>query len=125
MGATPKQKQESEKAKKVILQSLAEGMTVEQACKSAGRTLKSYEYYRAKDPVFRSLADRTRLGSVEKNFTEETAKGLDFVTWRSKYLKQETFPHQKNLVDVIEGREPGWFHSSMKYERVSQRTVSF
>jgi hypothetical protein len=91
MGATPKQKQESEKAKKVILQSLAEGMTVEQACRAAGRTLKSYEYYR-KDPVFKSLADRTRLGSVEKNFAEETAKGLDFKTWRLKYLKATDLP---------------------------------
>ena len=113
----PRQKQDSEKAKKVILSAIAEGMTVEQACQVAGRTLKSYEYYRRTDPVFKSLADRTRLGALEKNFTEETAKDLDFVTWRKKYLHQETFGHQKNLIDVIEGREPSWFHPAMKYEK--------
>jgi hypothetical protein len=112
-----KQKAESERAKKVILQAIAEGLTVEQAAKAAGKTLKSYEYYRKTDPVFKNLADRTRLGAVEKNFAEATALDLDFVTWRKKYLRHETFAHQRNLVDVIEGREPSWFHPSMKYEK--------
>jgi len=113
----PNQVKEAERAKKVILQCIADGMTVEQSCKVAGKSIKTYEYYRRSDAVFKQLADRTRLGSLEKNFAEETAKDLDFVTWRKKYLKQETFPHQKNLIDVIEGREPGWFHPAMKYEK--------
>jgi hypothetical protein len=96
---------------------MAEGMTVEEACKLAGKSIKSYEYYRKSDDAFRSLADRTRLGSIEKNFADTAALGLDFVTWRKRYLKQETFPHQKNLIDVIEGRDPSWLHPSMKYEK--------
>ena len=75
MPRNPNQTKEADRAKKVILQCLAEGMTVEQSCQVAGKTLKSYEYYRKSDDVFRSLADRTRLGAVEKNFAEETAKG--------------------------------------------------
>jgi len=96
---------------------MAEGNTVELSCRAAGKSIKTYEYYRRSDPAFKNLADRTRLGSIEKNFTEETAKGLDFRTWRSKYLKQETFPHQLNFIDVIEAREPSWFHPAMKYEK--------
>ena len=114
-----KQKAESERAKKVILAAIADGLTVDQACKSAGKTLKSYEYYRKTDPVFKSLADRTRLGAVEKNFADATALDLDFFTWRKKYLRHETFDHQKNLVDAIEGRDPSWLHPSMKYEKGS------
>ena len=117
MTVTPNKTKEADKAKKVILQCMAEGMTVEQACQVAGKSIKSYEYYRKSDEVFRSLADRTRLGAVEKNFADQAALGLDFVTWRKKYLKQETFAHQKNLIDVIEGREPSWFHPAMKYEK--------
>jgi len=113
----PTRSKASEKAKKTILAAMAEGSTVEQACLVAGKSVKTYEYYRRSDPAFKSLADRTRLGSLEKNYTEETAKNLDFKTWRLKYLKQETFPHQMNLVDVIEGRQPSWFHPSMKYEK--------
>jgi hypothetical protein len=117
MVANPKKMQEADRAKKVILQMMAEGQTVEAACKLAGKSVKTYEYYRRSDSGFKSLADRTRLGSIEKNWAEETALGLDFVTWRKKYLKQETFAHQKNLIDVIEGRDPSWLHPSMKYEK--------
>ena len=100
-----------------MLSAIAEGMTVEQACAVAGRSIKAYEYYRRNDPVFKALVDRTRQGSVEKNFADATALDLDFKTWRKKYLRQETFAHQMNLVDVIEGRDPGWLPPSMKYEK--------
>ena len=117
MVANLKKMQEADRAKKVILQSIAEGLTIEQACQVAGKSIKAYEYYRRSDPVFKSLADRTRLGSVDKTFADTQALELDFVTWRKKYLRSETFAHQKNFIDVIEGRDPGWFHPSMKFER--------
>jgi len=92
-------------------------MTVEQACKSAGKSLKTYEYYRRSDPVFKDRMDRTRLGLRGQSFIEEQTKDLDFPTFRQKYLNSKTFGHQQNLIDVIEGREPSWFHPSMKYEK--------
>lgn len=110
-------KQTAELAKKVILECIAEGMTVEQACATAGKSIKTYEYYRRSDPKFKSLSDRTRLGAVNKNFSEQEVADLDFVTWRKRFLKTETFPHQKNLIDVIEGRDPSWLHPSMRFER--------
>ena len=117
MSNLPNNSKNADKAKKVILQCLADGMTVEASVKVAGKSIKAYEYYRRTDAVFKQLADRTRLGAVEKNWADETALGLDFVTWRSKYLKSQTFDHQKNLIDVIEGRDPSWHHPAMKYEK--------
>ena len=110
-------KQSAELAKKVILEAIAEGRTVEQACAIAGKSIKTYEYYRRSDPKFKSLSDRTRLGAINKIYSEADVTDLDFVTWRKRFLKTETFPHQKNLVDVIEGRDPGWLHPSMRFER--------
>ena len=110
-------KQSAELAKKVILECIADGLTVEQACGVAGKSIKTYEYYRRSDPKFKSLSDRTRLGAINKNFAEADISDIDFVTWRKRFLKSETFAHQKNLVDVIEGREPSWFHQSMRYEK--------
>ena len=49
-------------AKRVILSAMAEGMTVEKACQQAGKSVKSYEYYRRTDKKFADMADRTRLG---------------------------------------------------------------
>ena len=110
-------KQSAELAKKVILEAITEGHTVEQACAIAGKSIKTYEYYRRSDPKFKSLSDRTRLGAISKNFAEADVTDIDFVTWRKRFLKTETFDHQKNLIDVIEGRDPGWLHPSMRFER--------
>ena len=107
----------AEIAKRVILSAIAEGMTVEQAVASAGRSIKSYEYYRRTDPVWKDKVDRTRLGLRGASFIEQTLDDLSFADFRQKFLKSKTFPHQQNLIDVIEGREPTWYHPAMKYEK--------
>jgi hypothetical protein len=103
-------------AKRIILGCVAEGMTIEQACASAGKSIKTYEYYRRTDKVFTDKVDRTRLGLKDKSFASGDVHDLTFAEFREKFLHSKTFPHQQNLVDMIEGREPGWLHPSMKYE---------
>jgi hypothetical protein len=103
-------------AKRIILGCVAEGMTIEQACASAGKSIKTYEYYRRTDKVFCDKIDRTRLGLKDKSFASGDVHDLTFAEFREKFLHSKTFPHQQNLVDMIEGREPGWLHPSMKYE---------
>ncbi len=92
-------------------------MRVEDGCKAAGKSLKTYEYYRRSDKVFADRMDRTRLGLRGQSFIEEQTKDLDFAGFRQKFLKSKTFSHQQNLIDVIEGRDPSWLHPSMKYEK--------
>ncbi|NDE71722.1 MAG: hypothetical protein EB054_03305, partial [Actinobacteria bacterium] len=46
-------------AKRIILECVAQGFTVEDACKSAGKSYKTYEYYRRTDKVFADRMDRT------------------------------------------------------------------
>jgi hypothetical protein len=91
-------------------------MTIEQACASAGKSIKTYEYYRRTDKVFTDKVDRTRLGLKDKSFATSDVHDITFAEFRQKFLHSQTFPHQQNLVDMIEGREPGWLHPSMKYE---------
>ena len=103
-------------AKRIILGCVAEGMTIEAACGSAGKSIKTYEYYRRTDKIFADKIDRTRLGLKDKQFQDGDVHDLSFAEFRQKFLHSRTFPHQQNLVDVIEGREPGWLHPAMKYE---------
>jgi hypothetical protein len=103
-------------AKRIILGCVSEGMTIEAACGSAGKSIKTYEYYRRTDKIFADKVDRTRLGLKDKAFASGDVHDLSFAEFRQKFLHSRTFPHQQNLVDVIEGREPGWLHPSMKYE---------
>ena len=53
-------------AKRIILGCVAEGMTIEAACASAGKSIKTYEYYRRTDKIFCDKVDRTRLGLKDK-----------------------------------------------------------
>ena len=103
-------------AKRIILGCVAEGMTVEQSVASAGKSMKTYEYYRRTDKVFSDKVDRTRLGLKDKQFASGDVHDLTFAEFRERFLHSKTFPHQQNLIDVIEGREPSWLHPSMKYE---------
>jgi hypothetical protein len=107
----------SDIAKRLILSGVAEGLTIEAATAASGKSYKTYEYYRRTDKVFADKMDRTRLGLKDKNFASSDVHDLDFAEFRQRYLHSKTFPHQQNLIDVIEGREPGWLHPSMKYEK--------
>ena len=104
-------------AKRIILTCVAEGVTVEKACGEAGKTLKTYEYYRRSDKAFADKVDRTRLGLRTKVFASGDVHDIDFAEFRQRFLHSQTFPHQTNLVDVIEGRDPSWLHPAMKFEK--------
>ncbi len=106
----------SDIAKRLILSGVAEGLTIEAATAASGKSYKTYEYYRRTDKVFADKMDRTRLGLKDKNFASSDVHDLTFAEFRERYLHSKTFPHQQNLIDVIEGRQPGWLHPSMKYE---------
>ena len=106
-------------AKRIILSCVAEGMTIEQACASAGKSIKSYEYYRRTDKAFTDKVDRTRLGLKDKAYASGDVHDITFAEFRERFLNSKTFPHQQNLIDVIEGKEPSWLHPSMKYEKGS------
>jgi hypothetical protein len=107
----------SDIAKRLILSGVAEGLTIEAATAAAGKSYKTYEYYRRTDKVFADKMDRTRLGLKDKNFASSDVHDIDFAEFRQRYLHSRTFPHQQNLIDVIEGREPAWLHPSMKFEK--------
>jgi hypothetical protein len=103
-------------AKRIILGCVAEGMTIEASCASAGKSIKTYEYYRRTDKIFTDKVDRTRLGLKDKQFAAGDVHDISFAEFRQRFLNSRTFPHQQNLVDMIEGIEPSWLHPSMKYE---------
>ena len=55
-------------AKRIILGCVSEGMTIDAACGSAGKSIKTYEYYRRTDKIFADNIDRPRLGLKDNEF---------------------------------------------------------
>lgn len=105
-------------AKAETLRLISEGMSTVAAVQQAGRSESTYDRWRQTDKDFAKAVDdirhARRLYKQSKNRTEFAG---DFATFSERYLGVKVFPHQQNIVDVIEGREPGWLHPSMVYTR--------
>lgn len=112
-------------AKEQFLKARAAGLTVEAAIRSADRSVKAYENWRASDPKFKAEADK--VASVVKR---SQASGrdpellqLDFASWRKRFLGMDTYQHQQQWIDVLEGREPQGLHPAITYEPGNPRRL--
>lgn len=105
-----------EDIKMELLRHIGAGMTVANACIAVGRSVKTYEKYRAEDPEFRARLDRIRGARIEE-WQKDSEQFPDFADFSKRYLDAEVFPHMNNVVDLIEGREPSWTHPAMVYEK--------
>lgn len=118
------QKDEVVKNKEKLLRYFTQGYTIEEAMRSIGKSPKTYEYYRASDKEFKEAVDRIRAAKVSGGRTQEPgALDIGFKEFRKNYLESETFPHQMNIIDLLEGREPEWLHPSMVYEKGSKNYI--
>jgi hypothetical protein len=90
--------------KRQVLASLAEGMAVRPAMAKVGRAEATYKDWRKTDKSFADDVDRLR-GRMAGIIQENTAT-RDFPEFRLKYFGLETFEHQHQWLDVIEGKEP-------------------
>lgn len=104
-------------AKSQVVDLIAGGSSIVAAMAAVGRTAKTYANWRYNDDSFAARVDEARRGLAEAK-----RRGLDvgdnrmsFADWRRTYLGVETFPHQQNWVDLLEGNEPSWMHPSMTY----------
>lgn len=97
-----------EQAKKAVITAIGAGATVEQAMAGVGRAYKTYEGWRAKDREFAAAVDEARKrGQLDAaNGVRPEVRNIDFVTFRKEYLGYETYAHQMQWIDVLEGREP-------------------
>lgn len=98
-------------AKTIVLKEITKGRTVATAMAKVGRAVKTYEGWRKNDPEFAANVDRIRgriadLPEGGKSDSDADDYLLDFAGWRKRYLGYDTYAHQQQWVDVLEGREP-------------------
>lgn len=86
-----------------VAKAIAEGSSVEQAVARVGRTVSAYERWRREDPVWAQKLDEFR--GMRKH---QRGEKIGFSDFSEKYLGMRVFPHMQNVVDIVEGRRPGW-----------------
>lgn len=103
-------------AQKKILDGIQKGKSVAEACRLAGKSEKTYEWYRKQFPDFRAQVDlirAVRRGAISEH---RAGQAKDFPDFCEKYLNHKVFWHQMQWVDLLEGREPRDLHPSELYE---------
>lgn len=98
--------------KEKVLALLAQGLTVRSAMAKVDRTKNTYDIWRMRDAAFADKVDRLR--ARQKGLDISVPLG-DFGSWREKYMGVDTFAHQWQWVDVLEGAEPRDMHPAMTY----------
>lgn len=121
-------------SKQIMVEALGKGMSVPDALKRADRSRSWYEKNRSADKDFSGSCDAARAAALERTqqvVAAEEARNLavaetnpegpqsklgPFHEWSETYLGLKVWPHQQNMVDVVEGRTPGFLHEAMTYE---------
>ncbi|HET6917801.1 MAG TPA: hypothetical protein VFH56_17070 [Acidimicrobiales bacterium] len=101
-------------AKDRFIELVQDGMNINPALDKVGRSRKTYEEWRRKDAAFAARVDQARQ---LRQIDHEVVRGerLGFADFRKKYLKTETFWHQQQWIDILEGREPRQLHEAQTY----------
>lgn len=114
---------DSDEAKKRLLEMIAKGFSVEDACKAVGKSSKTFYYYTKSDPDFDREVKLVRALKARAGVVSAEDKNMSFRDFRKEFMKSETFAHQQNVIDLIESREPSWLHPSMLFEKGTSQYV--
>jgi hypothetical protein len=109
-------------AKDKLVELIRTGVTVKAGLEKVGRAQKTYEEWRRTDPDFKARIDQARQLRGKREDVERGEK-LGFAEWRKKYLHQDTFWHQHQWIDMLEGREPRDLHPAQTYEPANRNRL--
>lgn len=93
---------------------IRQGTSIADGLKIIGRSRSWYEEQRRIDRPWAELVDKIRKAVSNPDMREQDAG--DFEEFAGKYLNRVIWPHQRNMIDILEGREPSALHPSMRYE---------
>lgn len=104
-------------SKRLLLEQVKSGQTISRALEVIGRSRPTYETWRRTDRDFARDVDRLRMDMADALRLEaDTARDISFAEFSEKFLEARVFAHAQNVIDMIEGNEPGWLHPSMTWE---------
>ena len=110
-------------AKELILKLVEDGFSIADSVRAAKKSIKSYEYYRASDPQFKDALDLARAVQRRKGVVSDEDAEISFEDFRLKFLNSRTFPHQRNIISLLEEGQPAWLHPSMTFEKAFNNYV--
>ena len=117
VGKASKTRPSQADSKRLVLRSIRDGQTVADAMRQVQRSVKTYEYWKQSDEEF---AKELKIIRGVKSAQRDVSRGehsSSFEEFREEYLGTQTFTHQSQWIDLIEGREPRGLHPNMVFEK--------
>ena len=107
-----------EEARKELIDLVRQGRTIADALKVVGRSRSWYDTQRREADGFAAYMDNARFRT--QDLAVDARSNLDdFAGFSEKFLGTKVPPHMMNVVDMLEGREPGWLDPAMVFEKGS------
>ena len=100
---------------RMLLEQLQAGQNVARALEAINMSRSWYESQRRKSPEFKAAVDRLRM-AMREDWQTPASEFPSFAEFSDTFLRARVFPHQQNVIDLIEGRDPSWLHPGMLYE---------
>jgi hypothetical protein len=110
-------------AQKKVLALLEQGSTITTAMAAVGRNDVTFRQWSMQDPEFKEEADKARLAGKGIKADLKELKDITYEDFCDQFLSTKIFPHQRNWIALIEGKEPSWVHPSMIYEKASEKRI--
>lgn len=96
-----------------LLDLVVKGVSIDDACRSIGRSRGWYNIMRRDDHAWGALVDRARRG---ESYVPSTAHDISFEDFCNTYLHVRVFEHQRHWINLLEGRPLTGLHPSIVYE---------
>lgn len=110
----PRRRVAPEKARLELLDLVRQGRPIVEALKVIGRSRSWYEEQRRQSSEFALAMDVARTG--RSDLVSERRADIGFEEFSERYLGTRVWPHMRNVVDLLEGREPGWLPDGVLFE---------
>lgn len=116
-GRTPQRIASKAAAQDQLIRYVSAGQTIQAGLDKIGRSRKTYELWRREDEEFvrRIDAAKQAAGAASARGKESAREWMPFETWRKRFLNRDTFWHQRQWIDILEGRDPRDLHPSQTY----------
>ena len=112
-----------EAAQEQVLELLSQGSTIVDAMKAVGRNDVTFRQWCMVNPDFKDKADKARLSGKGVKADLANLKDISFQDFSEQFLETRLFDHHRSWIDLIEGRDPSWFHPSMTYEKAASNRI--
>ena len=114
----------AKEAKAKVLEFLRQGLPLQEAILRADRQPDVLKDWKKDAKWWKEVERAKEEGERALSIVSGDAKyKIGFAEFSREFLDSPIFPHHQSWIDVLEGKEPSWIHSSMTYEPASAKRL--